>query len=208
MHSVDFLIIGQGLAGSLMAFELLARGKSVLVVDKEHKGSASKVAAGLINPITGHRLNITDGFYSFNKQAIPFYKSIETKLKIKIYRELDQTRLIKNQGQFDYLQKRLQESQYQPILRNHTKTDEWFSDVSKNAFGAINVEQTAIINTSELLQGIKEWLSERNSLRNTEFDYQQIQDKNKQVIYQDISCLLYTSPSPRDLSTSRMPSSA
>ena len=26
--------------------------------------------------------------------------------------------------------------------------------------------------------------------------------------YQDIICLLYTSPSPRDLSTSRMPSSA
>ena len=29
---------------------------------------------------------------------------------------------------------------------------------------------------------------------------------NSQI--QDISCLLYTSPSPRDLSTSRMPSSA
>ena len=187
MHSVDFLIIGQGLAGSLMAYELLNRGKSVLVIDKEHQGAASKVAAGLINPITGHRLNITNGFYSFNEGAIPFYKSIESKLKIHIYRELNQTRLIKNQGQFDYLQKRLQESQYQPILRKHTKTDGWFSDVSKNAFGAINVEQTAIINTSELLQGIKEWLSERNSLRNTEFDYQQIQDKNKQVIYQDIS---------------------
>ena len=28
------------------------------------------------------------------------------------------------------------------------------------------------------------------------------------VIINDISCLLYTSPSPRDLSTSRMPSSA
>ena len=26
--------------------------------------------------------------------------------------------------------------------------------------------------------------------------------------YEDINCLLYTSPSPRDLSTSRMPSSA
>ena len=29
-----------------------------------------------------------------------------------------------------------------------------------------------------------------------------------EIIYKDKNCLLYTSPSPRDLSTSRMPSSA
>ena len=32
--------------------------------------------------------------------------------------------------------------------------------------------------------------------------------KSYSIIVDDISCLLYTSPSPRDLSTSRMPSSA
>ena len=36
--------------------------------------------------------------------------------------------------------------------------------------------------------------------------YEPIQRKDKQV--RVINCLLYTSPSPRDLSTSRMPSSA
>ena len=37
----------------------------------------------------------------------------------------------------------------------------------------------------------------------------QITDRGKQVLIdQPNSCLLYTSPSPRDLSTSRMPSSA
>ena len=33
-------------------------------------------------------------------------------------------------------------------------------------------------------------------------------DQRKKVIFWGIGCLLYTSPSPRDLSTSRMPSSA
>ena len=32
--------------------------------------------------------------------------------------------------------------------------------------------------------------------------------EQKRKIVQEITCLLYTSPSPRDLSTSRMPSSA
>ena len=31
---------------------------------------------------------------------------------------------------------------------------------------------------------------------------------NEQLLFQHYDCLLYTSPSPRDLSTSRMPSSA
>ena len=34
----------------------------------------------------------------------------------------------------------------------------------------------------------------------------QMQDEKGNILY--IGCLLYTSPSPRDLSTSRMPSSA
>ena len=33
-------------------------------------------------------------------------------------------------------------------------------------------------------------------------------DKQIKISSEEISCLLYTSPSPRDLSTSRMPSSA
>ena len=36
--------------------------------------------------------------------------------------------------------------------------------------------------------------------------YNQIENSNQRKLF--ISCLLYTSPSPRDLSTSRMPSSA
>ena len=34
------------------------------------------------------------------------------------------------------------------------------------------------------------------------------EDARQDVLQENITCLLYTSPSPRDLSTSRMPSSA
>ena len=54
---VDFLIIGQGLAGSALAIELLGRGKRVLVVDRMDQRSSSRVAAGLITP-----LKINDGW--------------------------------------------------------------------------------------------------------------------------------------------------
>ena len=38
--------------------------------------------------------------------------------------------------------------------------------------------------------------------------YEESYRKDVNFVYGDVSCLLYTSPSPRDLSTSRMPSSA
>ena len=51
----DYLIIGLGLAGSLLAWELLQRGCTIMVVDNGLE-NASQVAAGLINPVTGMRL--------------------------------------------------------------------------------------------------------------------------------------------------------
>ncbi len=56
MNEVDFLIVGQGLAGTLLAAELLAAGKSIGVIDADHQGAASAIAAGIVNPITGRRL--------------------------------------------------------------------------------------------------------------------------------------------------------
>lgn len=48
----DFLIVGQGLAGSLLYWYLQKLGKSCIVVDAGSEG-ASMAAAGIINPMTG-----------------------------------------------------------------------------------------------------------------------------------------------------------
>ncbi len=55
-REVDVLMVGQGLAGSLLALELLERGLEVVVVDDRHRTASSRAAAGLINPVTGQRL--------------------------------------------------------------------------------------------------------------------------------------------------------
>ena len=54
---IDTLIIGQGLAGSLLAWLLVRAGQRVCVIDDAHASSSSVVAAGLINPLAGMRFN-------------------------------------------------------------------------------------------------------------------------------------------------------
>ena len=52
----DFLIIGQGIAGTLLAEELLANQQSVFIIDKYHPNSSSNIATGIVNTITGRKL--------------------------------------------------------------------------------------------------------------------------------------------------------
>lgn len=51
----QYLIVGQGIAGSTLARALMQRNQEVMVIDDGHKHSSSTKAAGTVNPITGRR---------------------------------------------------------------------------------------------------------------------------------------------------------
>lgn len=53
---VDYMIIGQGLAGSAVALQLLKLRKRILVIDQPGHNTSSRIAAGLFNPITGRKM--------------------------------------------------------------------------------------------------------------------------------------------------------
>ena len=53
---VDVLIIGQGISGTFLSYYLEKEGKSFLIIDDNNSNSSSKIAAGIINPVTGRRL--------------------------------------------------------------------------------------------------------------------------------------------------------
>lgn len=80
MNKVDYFIVGQGLAGTLLAAELLAAGKTVRIFDGGHEEAASAVAAGVINPITGRRLVKSWMIDELLPAAIKTYKKQETLL--------------------------------------------------------------------------------------------------------------------------------
>lgn len=174
----DFLIVGQGLAGSMLAVELSSRGQTVMVLDNAHKGSSSKVAAGLINPITGHRLNITEQLEQYIDVTKPFYQGLEKMLGASFYYPISQTRLIKNAGQADYFAKRLQQSEYQELLRTTN------SSLFKNAeYGCAEVSQTAMVDTKELLRASREWLTAKNAYTALALDYSRLAVSESGVQY-------------------------
>lgn len=76
---LDEIIIGQGLAGTTLAWQLLDRQRRVLVVDRAETGTSSRLAAGLITPITGQRLTVSWRCREFLDNAVDFYQQIEAR---------------------------------------------------------------------------------------------------------------------------------
>jgi len=72
---IDFLIIGQGLAGSAMGYRLIQEGKKVILIDQPERNQSSRVAAGLFNPVTGRKMVKTWKGELLFPEIIPFIRN-------------------------------------------------------------------------------------------------------------------------------------
>lgn len=73
----DVVLIGGGIAGVTLAWFLQRVGATVLIVQHDRFPCASRIAAGLITPITGKRFALSWRFQEFWQAAEPFYRSCE-----------------------------------------------------------------------------------------------------------------------------------
>lgn len=89
----DILIAGQGLAGTLLAWEFERAGISFRIADAGHEQAASRVAAGIINPITGRRLVKSWRIEELLPLARESYHALESALGLPLWREMRVRRL-------------------------------------------------------------------------------------------------------------------
>jgi glycine/D-amino acid oxidase-like deaminating enzyme len=178
IENYDAIIIGQGLAGSLLAWEFIQRGKNIIVIDNHHNGSSSIVAAGIINPVTGHRINITQDYDKYIKVAQSSYAGLTKAFGPTFIKEVPQLRLIKNQGQYDYYLKRLQEPIYSSLIERPLKEHSLYKD---NGFGVGKVKQTYRVDTKKLLSYLQKFLIEKGALIRHKIDYNDIHFRSRGV---------------------------
>lgn len=81
---INTLIVGQGLAGSLLARRLAETG-SVCVVDPE-ESNASQVAAGLMTPLTGRKFRLTSEYPRLFARALEVYGPLGVLNRVTVYR--------------------------------------------------------------------------------------------------------------------------
>ena len=77
MKRAEYLIVGMGIAGASLAIELISRNKRILVTDNYDPNSASRVAAGMFNPVTSKVRNFTWMADQLFPYLDNFYRSAE-----------------------------------------------------------------------------------------------------------------------------------
>lgn len=85
----DYLIIGQGISGSFLSWNLLKAGQRVVVIDNNKPNTASKVASGIINPVTGRRIVRTWMIEELLPFAQEAYHEFGSDLGVSVARTID-----------------------------------------------------------------------------------------------------------------------
>ncbi|MDO9162662.1 MAG: FAD-binding oxidoreductase [Methylococcaceae bacterium] len=166
--TVDFLIIGQGLAGSLLAWELLQRGCKVLIVDNNQE-NASQIAAGLINPVTGMRLVKASEIDTLLPVATRCYAELTEYFQQPFYIEKPMLRILRSQNEASYLKQRLADRNYQDYLTAIEPSGSFLS-----SFGLVQQKHTGYLLTQPLLTCLKSFFIAKNCYRTAVIDYADI----------------------------------
>lgn len=162
---VDFLLIGQGLAGTVLSYRLIQKGFKVHLIDDGDKNSSSKIAAGLYNPVTGRNLVKTWQADALFQEIEPFYQKMEDFLGLKLIHSLGIYRpFVSYEEQNEWLAKSA-DPQYDVFI------EEVFSQSRKQGvkdpFGGLLLKSTGYIDTKKLVIGYGEWLQSREMLTKT-----------------------------------------
>jgi len=81
MPYADTLIVGQGLAGSLLSLALLERGEEVLIADDNRSVVCSRVAAGLFHPIVPRTGGLTWMAEDIFSRIEPYWRQMEASVE-------------------------------------------------------------------------------------------------------------------------------
>ncbi|WP_347985753.1 FAD-binding oxidoreductase [Methylomonas sp. AM2-LC] len=166
---VDFLIVGQGLAGSLLAWELMQRQYRVLIIDKGVENS-SQIAAGLINPITGQRLVKSHDMELLLPEANAFYKLLGKVFTDTFLIEKPMLRILQTATEAEYARRRLTQIDYQSYIQPCLNVPAGI----KNDFGICLQTKTAYLRTRLLLSRLRDFFIAQDSYRQISLDYSQL----------------------------------
>lgn len=179
----DYIIVGQGLAGSILSWELKKRGASIKVLDKI--GGSSRIAAGLINPITGRRIVKSWRIDDLMPQAQATYKDLEKHLGINIWHERSILRTFKNSADENEWHLRAAWDDYRPFCAENADPSVWQDKIEKFV-GFGEILQSAHVNLPLLLDTYRTYLIDNEELIDEEFDFNNFTIEEHFVIYKGI----------------------
>jgi glycine/D-amino acid oxidase-like deaminating enzyme len=182
--TTDVLIIGHGLAGSILGYKLLSKGYRVRIYD-DGENNSSSAAAGLFNPVTGKRLAKTwlaDEIFPYLHE---FYQSLQHELKVKIfhpmplYRPFGSIREMNEWSSKDRAE--LDNYCVEKINDGHL-----LPGTIRDPFGGMHLRSAGFVNVPALIMSLKEFFLERNILVSERFEESRVKVTPGRIEYNGV----------------------
>jgi len=183
--TADYLVVGQGIAGSVLAWSLDKLGYKVVILDDPSLPSSSKASAGVFNPLTGKKMNRTWMSEELFPFAWNFYEDMQNVLHTNLLHFCNIYRPFRNvEEQNSYLSKTADPFTEKYVLEG--AENEKFAPFIENPFGGLQITDAGWVDCAEMLESIKTFFIEKNQYVIDRFDYQKIEFQESAVSYKNI----------------------
>jgi glycine/D-amino acid oxidase-like deaminating enzyme len=171
-EDIDLLLVGHGLAGALLADALERRGKRVAVADPYLPFGATKVAAGILNPIIGPKLNAPWRIKDCLERARETYERLGKAWDVELFREFRMIRIFKDQEMADRWKVRKVEAATSAFMGKPFGSEELGEMGAESPFGAGEVLGAGALRARELVDSSRRHLSDGGLFYSEAFDPQ------------------------------------
>ena len=180
----DYLIVGQGLSGSILAYQLLKRNKSVAIIDEKRTHSSSTVGAGMVNPFTGPKMVKSWKIEQIFPYLVNFYRKVEQSTGSSFFREATIYRPISSiQELNDWDGLSLKPNHQKFIKKIHGKNAH--SKNIEDLHGGIELHG-GVLNMPVFVDAMHEYLSKRCSFFMDRFEEDELEVSKNLITYRDL----------------------
>jgi glycine oxidase len=165
------LIVGQGVAGTLLAFRLLQNNQSFKIIDAEQGQKSSAIASGLINPVVIKTFGLSWMAETLIPEAKLFYAYIENTIGAAFYHPIKIFRVFHSIDQQKLWNKRRTENNAEIFMSKATIN---VSNPVKAPCGGGFINQAAWIDTTLFLEKTAAFFEKNNLIAREYVDYRQL----------------------------------
>ncbi len=179
IKEVDYIIVGAGLAGSVLAHQLLKYKKNIIIVSSAALSPSSMVAAGLYNPITGKKFLKTWKSETILPYMANFYKEVESLLQTKFFFPMPIEVPIETAEEHNIIHGRSAYNEEEEIKIFIKPFDEHLK--IKNPLGVFYTNNTGFVDVEKFLMTSWKYFSNQNLMVEDLFDGQDMELENTKV---------------------------
>jgi glycine/D-amino acid oxidase-like deaminating enzyme len=170
LEKVKYIIVGQGLVGTWMTYYLASEGHTYKVINDPQIQSATSVASGVINPVTGRRIVQTWMIETILPFAVNAYKDIARKLKIDIIKTAPIILIHPSQQMKDSFEYRLDHENVYLFQQSPATWASFF----EMPFGTGAVNECYWMDLNKMTSHWKNFLQSEHRLIESKFDHQDL----------------------------------